>query len=118
MLIVPYLYKMNWQPLTEAEQITVLTEESYRQPIIIFKHSTRCSISSMAKQRIDKAGSLNTAVLYYLDLLRYRSLSDAIASRFDIRHESPQILVIRNGTCVFHASHNGIEIETLQPFLI
>jgi bacillithiol system protein YtxJ len=78
--------------------------------VLIFKHSTRCSISSTALNRLERAWRPEDAghAVWYLDLLRYRPISNAIAERYGIQHESPQVLVIRAGRCVYDASHTAI----------
>ena len=109
---------MNWIPLRsveELEQVIVLSQE---KPQVIFKHSTTCSISSVAKNRLEKATAPEETPFYYLDLLSYRSLSNSIADRFSVQHESPQILVIKEGKCVYHDSHDGIEVNKLKKFIV
>ncbi len=86
---------------------------SHKKPQVIFKHSTRCSISSVAKNRLEKSKTQKEVSFYFLDLLAYRSLSNAIAARFSIEHESPQILVIKEGECVYDESHMGIHMEDI-----
>ncbi|TGD81681.1 bacillithiol system redox-active protein YtxJ [Hymenobacter wooponensis] len=106
-----------WQPLTQAEQLTDIVRESFEQPIIIFKHSTSCSISAAAKAKIERQwadSNLDDAKLYYLDLLRFRPISNEIAEKFSIRHESPQLLVIQNGECRYDASHMSIRLSDVK----
>lgn len=98
----------NWIQLTTTEQLESLRDLSYQAPQLIFKHSTRCSISSVALNRMDPKKIPQPISCYYLDLLRYRELSDLIAERFKVFHESPQVLLIRNGECVYEESHLGI----------
>ena len=104
---------MNWIPLSSSEEMEQLILLSQKKPQVIFKHSTRCSISSVAKSRLEKSKIQNEVSFYYLDLLTYRSLSNTIAARFSIEHESPQILVIKEGTCVYEESHMGITMEDI-----
>eukprot|EP01012_Entosiphon_sulcatum_P032424 TRINITY_DN41241_c0_g1_i1.p2 TRINITY_DN41241_c0_g1~~TRINITY_DN41241_c0_g1_i1.p2 ORF type:complete len:116 (+),score=11.64 TRINITY_DN41241_c0_g1_i1:157-504(+) len=107
---------MLWQQLTDHSQLqdiihTSQQPDTYRA-VVIFKHSTRCSISSMALNRFESRWKDDSAVpVYYLDLLQYRDISNEIASLFGVEHQSPQVLVIRNGTCVYHASHTGIMVS-------
>lgn len=105
---------MNWIRLTDINQldeIDALSKEEARM-VAIFKHSTRCSISSMALNRVDK-GEANMPA-YFLDLLAYRNISNAIADRYGVEHESPQLLIIQDGRVIFHSSHNMINIAQLQ----
>ena len=100
--------------MTDENQLQDLIVHSYTNPKVIFKHSTRCNISSVALQRL-KGSKENTAIdIYYLDLLQYRSLSDKVAEVFKEHHESPQILVIKNGECVYTESHLGITVKELM----
>ncbi|RMF03016.1 MAG: bacillithiol system redox-active protein YtxJ [Bacteroidetes bacterium] len=110
---------MNWQPLTSQGQLADLVTLSAQQPCLIFKHSTSCSISALAKTRLERHWKLaNTQVVtYYLDLLAQRELSSRIASQFGVRHESPQVLLIRDGRCVYDASHLSISVEAIEEAL-
>ena len=104
---------MNWTELTTEEQLTTIKEQSKTQPVVIFKHSTRCNISSMAKSRLDRASAPDGVLFYYLDLIKYRNISAKIVEVFGVHHESPQVLVIRNGECVYDESHNGISMDEI-----
>ncbi|MEO8583117.1 MAG: bacillithiol system redox-active protein YtxJ [Flavitalea sp.] len=106
---------MDWKVLNEDQQVKDIIEKSKYRPQVIFKHSTRCSISSVAKNRLDKANAPTDIDFYYLDLIRFRSLSQQISERFKVHHESPQILIIRDGECVYEESHMGI---TMQDILL
>lgn len=102
---------MNWIDLSDEAQLDGIDRLSANRPVLIFKHSTRCSISTAALNRLESAWTDDDDALgavYHLDLIRFRSVSNAIADRYGIQHESPQVLVIRNGRCVHHASHFGI----------
>lgn len=105
---------MNWIPLRSQDELEQIITLSKDQPQVIFKHSTRCSISSVAKSRLERASAPQHAAFYYLDLLSHRSLSNSIAERFSVEHESPQILVIKNGKCVYDESHMGIDMEEIK----
>lgn len=109
---------MNWNELNKIEQLETVKTESTDQPIMLFKHSTRCSISSMAKSRLERAWNFEEAQIkpYYLDLIANRDISNAIAEQFGIQHESPQILLIKNGECVYNASHSMITANSLADF--
>lgn len=110
---------MNWISLTSAEQLTSIKEKSFQRPQLIFKHSTRCNISSMALNRLERYATPPAGTdYYYLDLLAYRNISQQVAADFSVRHESPQVLVIKNGECVYDESHYGISMEDLQEQLV
>ena len=105
---------MNWIPLTEESQLETIKEESKTQPVVIFKHSTRCSISSMARNRLNRKDAPQNVKFYYLDLIAYRTLSNKIAEVFRVHHESPQVLLIKNGECTYEESHNGISMQEIE----
>ena len=107
---------INWNKITDIAQLDAISERSNTVPCLIFKHSTTCSISAMAKARLDRNWDFDAAdiELYYLDLLSFRPISAAIAARFDVHHESPQVLLIRNGECVYDASHLDISVDELH----
>lgn len=104
---------MNWIQLTTEEQLKDIRQQSHEQPVVIFKHSTRCSISSMAKSRMEREDAPDNVQFYYLDLISYRNLSKAIAEEYSVHHESPQVLLIKNGECVYDESHNGIDMQEI-----
>lgn len=108
-----------WIDLNRMDQLDAIVEHSKTKPQLIFKHSTRCGISRMVISQFRKDYNLNDsqADLYYLDLLNHRDISSAIADRFNIVHESPQLLVVRNGIVVKHASHGGINDMNLEVVL-
>ncbi|MEN9381587.1 MAG: hypothetical protein RI940_468 [Bacteroidota bacterium] len=109
---MPFKYEiMNWLPLTNIEQIENIKNASFTKPQLIFKHSTTCSISRMAHSRFERADAPDTIDFYYLDLLNHRSLSTAIAEAFQVHHESPQVLLIKNGECTYDESHYGIMMD-------
>ncbi len=102
---------INWINLTAAEQIEqIKAAVGYS---IIFKHSTRCSISMMAKRKFELDGKLfdENTPLYFLDLIKYRELSKTVADVFNVHHESPQLLLIKDGECVLDQSHSSISAE-------
>jgi bacillithiol system protein YtxJ len=108
---------MNWIDLTDIQQLAGIKELSKTRPQVIFKHSTRCSISSMAKSRLERNKQPESGDFYFLDLIKHRSLSDKIAADFDVCHESPQILLIKNADCVYEESHSGIQMDEIAEQL-
>ncbi len=105
---------MNWKELTKESQLSEIKEESKNRPQVIFKHSTRCSISAVAKSRLERGTPPANVDFYFLDLIRDRSLSNKIAEEFSVYHESPQVLVIKNGECVYDESHSGISMADIE----
>jgi len=101
----------NWTLLETAEQIDGIKKQPGYS--IIFKHSTRCSISMMAKRRFEMDGDdlPKDISLYFLDLIKYREISAKIANDFQVHHESPQMLLIKDGECILDQSHGQISVE-------
>lgn len=109
--------KMNWNKLTEASQIQEIKALSEAKPVLIFKHSTRCSISSMSLDRLLRKWrdvDSDKVTPYFLDLIASRDLSDLVAKEFRIPHESPQVLLIKNGAVIYDNSHYGISYADLM----
>ncbi|WP_375444680.1 bacillithiol system redox-active protein YtxJ [uncultured Fibrella sp.] len=105
---------MNWNKLTNASQLDEIKAESADQPVLIFKHSTTCSISAMALSRMERNWSESAGIKpYYLDLLANRPLSGQVADTFEVNHQSPQVLLIQDGKCVYDASHMSISFQAL-----
>ena len=104
---------MNWHNLTNIEQLDLIKKASYSKPQVIFKHSTTCSISNMAFSRFERAEAPENIDFYYLDLLNYRAISNEIAEKFQVHHESPQVLLIKNGDCTYDESHYGIMMDEI-----
>jgi bacillithiol system protein YtxJ len=108
---------MNWIELNDENQLKEIQSNSFERAIVIFKHSTRCSISIMAKGRLDRAIQPIDTDFYYLDLLSHRSISNKIADLFAVPHQSPQVLLIKNAECVYEETHNGIDMDDLKTQL-
>ena len=108
---------IEWKPLTSESSLDEAINESSEKPVFIFKHSTRCSISSMAKARLE--GSWNSEEMksvspYFLDLIAYRNISNLVADKLGVMHESPQVLILKDGKCVNNTSHSNISYEYLK----
>jgi len=104
---------MNWIQLTNEEQLQKIIEQSSSRPQVIFKHSSRCAVSSMAKNRLERNYHPVEIDFYFLDLLSHRLLSNKVAQAFNVSHESPQILLIKNKSCVYEESHTGIDMNEI-----
>jgi bacillithiol system protein YtxJ len=110
---------MSWKKLDNISQLSKIREESKEKPVLIFKHSTRCSISSMAWNRIERSWNAEDSEKispYFLDLISYREISDAIAHEFNVAHASPQVIVIKNGEAIYDNSHMGINYKEIMDF--
>lgn len=109
---------LPWKNIGSIEQLDAIREESFTAPVIIFKHSTRCNISAMMMSRFERSyRQIKNEKYYYLDLLSHRDISAKIAEKFHVYHESPQVLLIQNGECVYENSHNGISFSELSEML-
>jgi bacillithiol system protein YtxJ len=106
--------KINWIPLQFVRQLDEMVAVSGQKPAVIFKHSTRCSISRFALKQFENEFALEDKVdAYFLDLIEYRDVSNEIANRFQVVHQSPQLLLIKNGQSVYDASHSDIDAGDL-----
>jgi bacillithiol system protein YtxJ len=108
---------MNWIPLINEDQLEEIVQLSATKSTLIFKHSTRCSISTTALSRLERAWDSELTPAFYLDLIAFRPISSAISEKFSIEHQSPQVLVINQGKCVYSASHWDISMDEIKPFL-
>jgi bacillithiol system protein YtxJ len=107
--------KVNWIPLTFLEQLDEIVAFSNEKPAVIFKHSTRCSVSRFALKQFENEFDLEDKVdAYFLDLLEHRDISNEIASRFGVYHQSPQLLLIKEGKSVYDVSHSDIDAGELK----
>lgn len=115
---------MNWNELYKADQLSEIDNQSKEKPVLIFKHSTRCSISAASLDRLERKWddtTMSNVVPYFLDLISNKEISNTVAQKYAVDHQSPQILIIRDGKCIHDASHFGIdyseveEIVTTQP---
>ncbi len=112
---------MNWKPLNDLEQIKGIDASSHQNAVLIFKHSTRCTISSMVLNRLEREWDAITSKeqpIFLLDLIRHRAVSNALTVHYGIEHESPQVLVIRNGRCVYNSSHTDIAYDDVMEELV
>tara|TARA_R110000868_G_scaffold338325_1_gene599059 strand:- start:66 stop:455 length:390 start_codon:yes stop_codon:yes gene_type:complete len=107
--------KMDWEPLNHIDQLNEIIAESKDKPVAIFKHSTRCSISRMALKQFENEFDFPEKVTpYFLDLIAFREISNDIASRFGVQHQSPQLILIKNGKAVYNTSHSDIDAGELK----
>lgn len=110
---------INWKTLTSEQDLEQLIERSKTVPCVIFKHSTRCSISSMAKNRLESSWDMEEekVEIYYLDLIQYRSVSNKIAEVFGVQHASPQALFIKDGKSLYDSSHSAISTADIRELV-
>ena len=112
---------MTWTELTSLEEIGQIDVLSREKPVLIYKHSTRCGISGTVLGRIERTWKDQEGEFvspYYLDLLKYRTISDEIAKHYSVNHESPQVLLIKNGKCVYSQSHMSISVPEIFSHLL
>lgn len=109
---------MEWKELTEQSQLEQLKTQSDEQPVLIFKHSTRCSISRFALKQFENEFDLQDKIApYFLDLLNHRDISNEIALQFNVQHQSPQLLILKNRVVVYYTSHENIDATELKKYL-
>jgi bacillithiol system protein YtxJ len=109
---------LPWKPLTTLDQLAVIEKLSKTKTQVVFKHSTRCGISRMVMNQFVAAFNVDANLdLYYLDLLNYREASNEVGYKFQVLHQSPQLLVIKNGVAVAHASHGAINEMDLAKYI-
>ncbi|HNE93718.1 MAG TPA: bacillithiol system redox-active protein YtxJ [Chitinophagaceae bacterium] len=104
---------MQFFSLNSTTALEALRQNSFQQTQIIFKHSTRCSISKMVFNRFSNVTNFANGKYHLLLVIEDRALSNTIADDFNIKHESPQILVIKNGICIYNESHTAINMEDI-----
>ncbi|MGE0566891.1 MAG: bacillithiol system redox-active protein YtxJ [Bacteroidia bacterium] len=110
---------MKWNNLNSIAQLDLIDEMSLSQPQVIFKHSTRCGVSISALKSFEKEFPKEfSGEVYYLDLLNNRDVSDEIAERYSVVHESPQVLAILDKKCIYHESHSQIDWSAILKELI
>jgi bacillithiol system protein YtxJ len=111
--------KINWVPLKDKTQLDELIKISSHKPVLIFKHSTRCGISRMVLKNFESDYDIPETEmdLYFLDLLNYRALSQDISAKFNVTHQSPQVLVIKNGEVIYYDSHDYISVKKIKEIL-
>ena len=108
---------MIWKHLTNLTELEQARQQSFHHPVLIFKHSTTCSISRAALDRLERnwvADEVPDLEPFFLDLKKYRHVSNAVAGQFNVVHESPQAILIQDGQAIYHASHFSIEWKSLK----
>ncbi|RKS98425.1 bacillithiol system redox-active protein YtxJ [Flavobacterium sp. 123] len=106
---------IKWIDLTDLGQLNQIIQDSAEKPVVVFKHSTRCSVSRMALKQFENEFNLMDEVdTYFLDLISYRDVSNEIASRFQVVHQSPQLVLIKDGKSIYDASHSEIDALELK----
>ncbi|MAM27555.1 MAG: bacillithiol system redox-active protein YtxJ [Flavobacteriaceae bacterium] len=113
------IVEVPWHVLSEMQQLDEIAEISKTTPVAIFKHSTRCGISRMVLRNFESGYNLSDdqIKLYFLDLLSHRDISDEVGYRFQVIHQSPQLIVVKNGVAVANASHHSIRAGDLEKFI-
>lgn len=108
-----------WHKLSTLEELDKLEKESFEKPVMLFKHSTRCNISGTALNRLERAWkeSYNNIKPVYLDLIAHRDVSNAIEEKWDVEHQSPQMIVLKDGNAVYDASHLSIQASDLESWI-
>lgn len=108
-----------WDTITDTSEVEPIIELSGEDPQLIYKHSNRCSVCFVAKGNLEQASEeiLEKADMHYLDVVKHRGASDYVASELDVRHESPQVILLENGEVIWHGSHGQIESSEILNVL-
>jgi bacillithiol system protein YtxJ len=108
-----------WVKLTSTEQLDELIARSHEIPVLLFKHSTSCGISAMAINRFQSTWKADEqkCIPVLLDLLAYRSVSNAVAEKTGVMHESPQAILLKNGEVKHVSTHGSIDAAEIQSLL-
>ena len=111
--------KLPWIALTSVEQLNQLIKTTHEKPVLLFKHSTRCGVSSMAMNSFENQWSTDDTLcdLYYLDLLQHRDVSNEIAELTGVQHQSPQVIVLKGDEIIYDASHSSIDARRIESSL-
>lgn len=112
--------RVPWKDLGSLEELKKLEVDSNDTTVVIYKHSTRCGVSRMVLRNFENEYDLPKSApvdLYLLDLIKHREVSNKIAENFGVRHESPQLIIIKNGNAVYDASHQSISAETIKQYV-
>jgi len=108
--------QMKWKELNSINDLETALKASHEQPVALFKHSTRCSVSLMAKKSVERFWDLDIDA-YYLDLIAHRDVSDAIAEQLEVHHQSPQMVLVKEGKAIYNASHGSIDVDAMGELL-
>lgn len=110
--------ELEWLNLGSVEDLDAAIAHSFEQTVLLFKHSTRCSISSSALDRLTRKWNGEEVFVrtFYLDLLNHRDISSTIASKLNIEHQSPQMILVKDGVAIFNSSHMNIDFEDVKEY--
>ena len=108
--------QMKWKELNNINDLETALKASHEQPVALFKHSTRCSVSLMAKKSVERFWDLDIDA-YYLDLIAHRDVSNSIAEQLEIHHQSPQMILVKDGKAIYDASHGSIDVDAMGELL-
>jgi len=108
--------QMKWKELNSINDLETALKASHEHPVALFKHSTRCSVSLMAKKSIERFWDLDIDA-YYLDLIAHRDVSNSIAEQLEIHHQSPQMFLVKDGKSIYNASHGSIDVDAMGELL-
>jgi bacillithiol system protein YtxJ len=108
--------QMKWKELNSINDLEAALKASHDQPVALFKHSTRCSVSLMAKKSVERFWDLDIDA-YYLDLIAHRDVSNSIAAQLNIDHQSPQMFLVKGGKAIYNASHGSIDVDAMGELL-
>ncbi|MEM7375278.1 MAG: bacillithiol system redox-active protein YtxJ [Bacteroidota bacterium] len=105
-----------WKDFRQTDQLATIIKQSFERPQLIFKHSISCGISAQIRYQLESASEdlSEIADLHYLDLINFRPTSNLVANQLGVPHQSPQVLLIKDGKVVYHSSHFGIRTDKIM----
>lgn len=111
--------KLNWNTLESIDDLDVAEQRSFLKTIVLFKHSTRCSVSRFVLKQFESIYSIpeEQMDIYFLDLIAFRAVSNEIASRYNVTHQSPQLIVLKEGKAIYDVSHESIDANVLKQYI-
>ena len=110
---------MNWNTITNKKQVDSAVQRSFEKPVLFFKHSTRCGASAYAQRQLNESWDLREEEItpYFLDLLAHRDVSNYIADKLSVIHQSPQVIMVREGKVIYAVSHHAISVDKIRKQL-
>lgn len=110
----------QWQVFNQEKQLEKILEASFNKPQAIFKHSISCGISAGVKEKLaNGAEELSNLVdIHYLDLITFRSVSNLVAEKTGVIHQSPQLIILKNGEVSIADSHFVLNVDFVKNHLV
>lgn len=116
--MIPDKSPQPFTALVREDELDALVVRSSTRPVLIFKHSPTCGTSYFALDELSAWGQEQDAAdVHLVDVIAHRVVSNEIARRFGVRHQSPQVLLVRDGRVLWHASHYSVTAASVASAL-